>query len=293
MSAYLKILIFLLILTEPVWSQNELLFFQTNWGFSGSWEVFFSKTKASGYDGVEIWFPKEKEQLQEVTQGLQKHELKVIYLCGTNRDLPFEESLSAYQNDLIRAIDQKPYAINSHTGSDFFSFEQNKKFILLANELSKKYKIPIYHETHRGRFSYSLPETKRFLDTDSNFRLTLDISHWMVVHESLLHKQAQLLDEVIQRTDHIHARVGFEEGPQVNHPQAPEWTKALERHLAIWESIISSHWKAGRPLSITTEFGPPHYLPTLPFTQMPVSDQWESNYFIMETIKKRIKIKIL
>ncbi|MGA0274226.1 MAG: sugar phosphate isomerase/epimerase, partial [Flavobacteriaceae bacterium] len=161
MSAYLKILIFLLILTEPVWSQNELLFFQTNWGFSGSWEAFFSKTKASGYDGVEIWFPKEKEQLQEVAQGLQKHELKVIYLCGTNRDLPFEESLSAYQNDLIRAIDQKPYAINSHTGSDFFSFEQNKKFILLANKLSKKYKIPIYHETHRGRFSYSLPETKR------------------------------------------------------------------------------------------------------------------------------------
>ncbi|MGB1831652.1 MAG: hypothetical protein ACPHIT_05585 [Flavobacteriaceae bacterium] len=106
MGAYLKILILLLILTEPVWSQNELIFFQTNWGFSGSWEAFFSKTKASGYDGVEIWFPKEKEQLQEVTQGLKKHELKVIYLCGTNRDLPFEESLSAYQNDLIRAIDQ-------------------------------------------------------------------------------------------------------------------------------------------------------------------------------------------
>jgi sugar phosphate isomerase/epimerase len=283
-------LILMLLFTQSVWTQNELLFFQTNWGFEGSWEAFFLKTKSSGYDGVEVWLPKNASVQQEVSKGLKKHQLKVIYLCGTNKSLSFKESLLAYENDLKRAIVQKPYAINSHTGSDFFSFEQNMKFLKLANDLSNKYNIPIHHETHRGRFSYALPETKRYLNSDSAFRLTLDISHWMVVHESLLAQQQQLLDEVMERTDHIHARVGFEEGPQVNNPQAPEWDKALNRHLSIWESIILSHWKTGKPMTITTEFGPPNYLPTAPFTQKPLSDQWEANVFIMKAIKEQMNI---
>jgi sugar phosphate isomerase/epimerase len=283
-------LILMLLFTQSVWTQNELLFFQTNWGFEGSWEAFFLKTKSSGYDGVEVWLPKNARVQQEVSKGLKKHQLKVIYLCGTNKSLSFKESLLAYENDLKKVIVQKPYAINSHTGSDFFSFEQNMKFLKLANDLSNKYNIPIHHETHRGRFSYALPETKRYLNSDSAFRLTLDISHWMVVHESLLAQQQQLLDEVMERTDHIHARVGFEEGPQVNNPQAPEWDKALNRHLSIWESIILSHWKTGKPMTITTEFGPPNYLPTAPFTQKPLSNQWEANVFIMKAIKEQINI---
>lgn len=290
MKYFLKMLILMLLFTQSVWTQNELLFFQTNWGFEGSWEAFFLKTKSSGYDGVEVWLPKNARVQQEVSKGLKKHQLKVIYLCGTNKSLSFKESLLAYENDLKRAIVQKPYAINSHTGSDFFSFEQNMKFLKLANDLSNKYNIPIHHETHRGRFSYALPETKRYLNSDSAFRLTLDISHWMVVHESLLAQQQQLLGEVMERTDHIHARVGFEEGPQVNNPQAPEWDKALNRYLSIWESIILSHWKKGKPMSITTEFGPPNYLPTAPFTQKPLSDQWEANVFIMEAIKEQMNI---
>ena len=290
MKYFLKMLILMLLFTQSVWTQNELLFFQTNWGFEGSWEAFFLKTKSSGYDGVEVWLPKNARVQQEVSKGLKKHQLKVIYLCGTNKSLSFKESLLAYENDLKRAIAQKPCAINSHTGSDFFSFEQNMKFIKLANDLSNKYNIPIHHETHRGRFSYALPETKRYLNLDSAFRLTLDISHWMVVHESLLAQQKQLLDEVMKRTDHIHARVGFEEGPQVNNPQAPEWDKALNRHLSIWESIILSHWKTGKPMTITTEFGPPNYLPTAPFTQKPLSDQWEANVFIMKAIKEQMNI---
>lgn len=290
MKYFLKMLILMLLFTQSVWTQNELLFFQTNWGFEGSWEAFFLKTKSSGYDGVEVWLPKNARVQQEVSKGLKKHQLKVIYLCGTNKSLSFKESLLAYENDLKKVIVQKPYAINSHTGSDFFSFEQNMKFLKLANDLSNKYNIPIHHETHRGRFSYALPETKRYLNSDSAFRLTLDISHWMVVHESLLAQQQQLLGKVIERTDHIHARVGFEEGPQVNNPQAPEWDKALNRHLSIWESIILSHWKKGKPMTITTEFGPPNYLPTAPFTQKPLGDQWEANVFIMKAIKEQMNI---
>ena len=86
-----------------------------------------------------------------------------------------------------------------------------------------------------------------------------------------------------------HARVGFEEGPQINDPSAPEWEKVIERHLDIWEAVIQKTWNENKSATITTEFGPPGYMPTLPFTQKPVSDQWKANVFIMNKLKKRIK----
>jgi hypothetical protein len=36
-----------------------------------------------------------------------------------------------------------------------------------------------------------------------------------------------------------------------------------------------------------TEFGPPHYLPALPFTRQPVADQWDINVYMMKTLRER------
>ena len=216
--------------------------------------------------------------------------MKVIFLCGSNPSFSFEKSLEDYKNYLQKTLEQKPLAINSHTGSDFYNYEQNMAFIREAKRLSKIYNIPIYHETHRGRFSYSLPETIKYLKID-DINLTLDISHWMVVHESLLNNRNELLDQIIKKTNHIHARVGFEEGPQVNDPSAPEWKKILDIHLDIWESVIHKIWDEKKVVTITTEFGPPNYMPTEPLTLKPMSDQWEANVFIMNSLKERIKNK--
>ena len=95
----------------------------------------------------------------------------------------------------------------------------------------------------------------------------------------------------MKRTQHLHARVGHAEGPQVNDPEAPEWKKALDRHLDIWEKIIREHWKTNKTFTITTEFGPAGYMPTLPYTQVPVADQWKANLYMMATIKKRMNIE--
>ena len=271
------------------YAQNKTLFFQTDWGYNGKVEDFIEKAKISGYDGIEIWLPTEPKKQKLISKALKEFDMRVIFLCGTNGNLPFEESLEEYKKHLQKAVDQKPIAINSHTGSDFLSFEQNMAFINSANNLSATSNIPIYHETHRGRFSYSLHETKKYLEANINFRLTLDISHWMVVHESLLKNREDLLEKVVLRSDHIHARVGFEEGPQVNDPSGPEWKIVLDRHLDIWETVIQKNWNEKKIATITTEFGPPNYMPTIPFTRKPLSDQWENNVFIMNMLKDRIK----
>ena len=215
--------------------------------------------------------------------------MKVIFLCGSNTNLPYEESLSEYISYLKNTFELNPLAVNSHTGSDFYSYEQNRAFIEQARKLSNDYGIPVYHETHRGRFSYSIPETINYLEKSDALNLTLDISHWMVVHESLLDNRADLLNKVVHKSRHIHARVGFEEGPQVNDPTAPEWDKALKRHLAIWETVIQKNWEKKKTVTITTEFGPPNYMPTEPITRRPLSGQWEANVFIMKTLRDKIK----
>ena len=287
-------LILLLLFAIPGHGQDKksIQFFQTNWGNELSWDAFCQRTKASGYDGIEVWFPSNKEGQDQLKAALEKYGLAIAFLNGTNKSLPFEEGLAAYKNHLYTLIAWQPIYINCHTGSDFFTFEQNKAFIDVAIKISKATGIPIYHETHRGRFSYNLPDTNTYLNEIPDLNLTLDISHWMVVHESLLQGKDALLKEVMDKSKHIHARVGHAEGPQVNDPQAPEWKSALDRHMDIWEKVIRKKWReSDRPFTITTEFGPPNYLPTLPYTKLPVADQWKANIFIKEDIKKRMNIE--
>jgi hypothetical protein len=40
-------------------------------------------------------------------------------------------------------------------------------------------------------------------------------------------------------------------------------------------------------LTITTEFGPPPYLPTIPFKNVPVADQFEINSFMKDLLRDR------
>lgn len=284
----LLVLTILLLSLSSSAQEKKLEFYQTDWGRQVSWDAFCEKTKSAGYDGLETWFPRDEKSQAELRAALQKHNLKVGFLNGTNKSVSFEESLKSYTEHFKILIAWKPAYINCHTGNDFYTFEQNKAFIAAANRIAKEHNIPIYHETHRGRFSYNLPDTKKYIKAIPDLKLTLDISHWMVVHESLLENQDAELSEVLNRSHHIHARVGHAEGPQVNDPEAPEWKKAVDRHLDIWEKLIRQKWQTQDVFTITTEFGPANYMPTLPYTKVPVADQWKANVFMMKQLKERL-----
>lgn len=291
MKRLLPVLLILFTLSGFSQQSGNLEFYNTDWGRQISWDAFCEKTKADGYAGLETWFPSDKKSQQELKAALEKYDLKVGFLNGTNKSLPFEESLKSYSEHFKTLIAWKPAYINCHTGNDFYSFEQNKAFIDAANKIAKENNIPIYHETHRGRFSYNLPDTKKYIQAIPDLKMTLDISHWMVVHESLLQNQDIELKEVLDRSYHIHARVGHPEGPQVNDPEAPEWKKAVDRHLDLWEKVIRQKWKTISIYTITAEFGPADYMPTLPYTRVPVADQWKANLYMMKALKERLNIE--
>ena len=73
-------------------------------------------------------------------------------------------------------------------------------------------------------------------------------------------------------------------------PRAPEWSEALEAHLAWWQGILRHNRQIGTPvLPITPEFGPPAYMQTLPYTRQPVASLWDVNVYMMEMLKKRLE----
>jgi sugar phosphate isomerase/epimerase len=267
----------------------ELKLLATNWGFPGSLDSYCAKAKGEGYDGIEIWWPMGKKEQDELFAVLKNYQLEVGFLCGgsdSNYQKHFDQFTKMADGAALQTI-QRPLYINCHSGRDYFSYDQNKTFIDHTLTLSKKTGIIICHETHRSRILYAAPVARQYMENIPELRITLDISHWCNVHESLLADQEETVSLALSRADHIHARIGHPEGPQVNDPRAPEWDEAVKSHLAWWDKIIEQKKKAGQRMTILTEFGPPYYMPALPYTQVPVADQWAINAHMMKLLRKR------
>lgn len=267
--------------------QEPVRILATKWGNTDPIEDFCQKIKEVGYDGLEDWLPAQEEDRDRLLRSCEKHRLKFGLLVGAS-DSDYHKHLDRFTSDLEQAAKHKPLYINCHSGKDYFSFEQNLKFFEITNLISRKTKIPIYHETHRSRILYSAPIAKNFIEHTSDFNITLDISHWCNVHESFLQDQHETVEMALKRTGHIHARIGHPEGPQVNDPRAPEWKNALEHHLRWWDKAVKYKLQySGEPMTFLTEFGPVDYMPALPYSRKPLADQWEINVFMLNLLKKR------
>jgi sugar phosphate isomerase/epimerase len=262
----------------------------TNWGFPGSTDAFCAKAKQAGYDGIEVWWPGDVKTQDELFNALQKHKLNVGFLAGGSDKEPgkhLQQFTQMIDGAAYQKI-QKPLYINCHSGRDYFSMEDNGKFIEYTDKLAKDTGLTICHESHRGRILFAAHITKQYIEKYPSLRLTLDISHWCNVHESLLYDQEETVRLAIARTDHVHARVGHPQGPQVNDPRAPEWETAVKRHLEWWDAVVQQKIKNGAStLTVLTEFGPPDYMSTLPYTRQPLADQWVINEYMMQLLRKR------
>lgn len=272
----------------PIFKPNaapKLKILGTNWGFTGSVDAFCAKAKSEGYDGIEMWWTTDTA----LFEALKKHDLEIGFLVGDGSP-SYDIHLANFTKNLEAAANnkmQRPLYINCHSGKDFFTFEQNLAFMDATEKMAKQTGIPICHETHRSRILFNAPLTRQFLEKRSDLRLTADLSHWCCVHESLLADQMETVNMALNRTDHIHARIGHAEGPQVGDPRAPEWAQAVEAHFSWWDKVVERKRNAGETVTILTEFGPPDYLPTLPYTRQPIANQWDINVYMMQVLRKR------
>lgn len=273
-------------------NKTDLKIMATNWGFAGNLDQYCEKVKKEGYDGIEIWWPMEKKSQEDLFAALKKNQLLVGFLCGSGES-NYEKHLDQFKKMVTAAATetiQKPLYINCHSGRDHFSMQQNNAFIDFTTKLSKDSGIRIYHETHRSRILFAAHIAKEFFQKHPELKITLDISHWCNVHESMLQDQQEAITLALQRTGHIHARIGHPEGPQVNDPRAPEWKEIVETHFKWWDKVVEMKSTAGEQLTILTEFGPPDYMPALPYTRQPLGDQWAINVHMLNLLRKRYSV---
>jgi len=278
--------------TSDTQSGFKLKIFATNWGCTGTVASFCAKVKAAGYDGIEMWWPTSPAEQDELFTALKTNQLDIGFLVAgheSNYDLhlqTFKNMLSAAANNNI----QKPLYINCHSGRDYFSFEENTALVEYGISIAGQTGIKICHETHRSRMLFASSVAKKYLQQIKGLRLTFDVSHWCNVSESLLQDQPETLALTLPRVDHIHARIGHPQGPQVNDPRAPEWEHAVKAHFEWWDAIVALKKQQGQLLTVLTEFGPPDYMPVLPYTKQPVAHQWEINLYMMHLLRKRYQL---
>ncbi len=268
----------------------DVLYFCPRWGSEQLPYIdFFRKAKDAGFDGIEMDFPYEAKEREHILNTLEKMGLLYIAQHWETIDIDIKKHKENYRKRLLNLAGTQPLFINSQTGRDFFSFEQNKEIVAIADEVMAETGIKIVHETHRGKFSFACHITREFLSAMPHLRLTLDASHWCNVAESMFADQQESLNLAISRTDHIHARVGFPESPQVPDPRAPEWEQTLETFVYWWQKVIDTAVGEGKnKFTILSEFGPFPYMPIQPFTQVPITNQWDVNVFMKDFLQNHL-----
>jgi hypothetical protein len=256
--------------------------FKALWGMQGSLDEQVERIKKAGYDGVEAAWqfspPAEQRRLKLL---LKRHRLGFIPLI-------LADTFKEYKDLLTRSLDFNPIQVTAHSSRDSLGLLEQIEFFRGAVELERELKIDVGHETHRHRALYSPWASRPILEAVPELRLTADLSHWCCVCESMLEDAGGELQLVYERTIHIHGRVGYAEGPQVNDPRAPENFYALKAHEAWWESIKKTQKRQGRRLlTFTPEFGPPQYMHEIPYTRQPVADLWEICDWMHQRYRKK------
>ncbi len=247
-----------------------------------------AKAKAAGFDGMETGIPADPGERRELKKLLDDSGMLLVaqqYSAGAD----FAAHARSFEEQYRRSVEMRPLLVNSHTGRDIFTLKQNLEVFSAAAKLEKELGVPVAHEVHRGRVTFSTLSTMALIDAVPEVRLTADFSHWCCVHESLLEDQEESVKRAIAHAFHIHARVGHAEAPQVTDPRAPEWKKEVDAHVKWWQSIVDARKAAGAgSLTICPEFGPPHYMATLPGTTTPVADQWGINSYMKDFLRDRL-----
>ena len=246
---------------------------------------YCEKLVQEGYSGVEAFIPDQGVDGEEFLRTLEEHGLKFIAQHALTLEPDFQKHREIHSARLRRLAALRPEFLSSQTGRDYFSFEQNSELLDIADEISAETGVPIIHETHRGRFSFAAHALRPYLEALPELRLTLDISHWCVVSESLLEDQEETVSLALRRAEHLHARVGGPQTPQIIDPRSPVWQREVSRHLGWWRRVAERKVKEKRDrMTVTVEFGPVPYTTVHPENGKPLIDQWEANLAIRDLL---------
>lgn len=270
----------------------ELLTFASAWCF-GSLERCYREVEQGYFDGVEGPPPAAAEARARVARTFGLAQVPFIAEISTGGDYAPPSSVTPERHfeDLRQQLDAAAECgsrlASCLFGSDAWSFSQAVDCYGRALELAARAGVPVSFETHRGRPTFHPRLTFELLTALPELRLTCDLSHWCVVCERLV-DEPQVIAMVAERARHMHARVGYAQGPQVPDPRVPAYQSELSAHedwwAACWQAALA---RAELEFSATPEFGPDGYLQLHPVSGEPVADLAELNRWMSGRLRQR------
>jgi len=253
------------------------------WGVEEAWETAFPKFKELGYYAIE-------SPLCEFAEGDRARLKKLITENGLQfvnqihtdsyhpgkRSKDVKHHLERFRNQVAMAKEFGAIFCNSHSGYDGWSSHEKEEFFAECIKIEKESGMTVCHETHRRRIFYNPWDTRDILLKFPDLKITADLSHWFCVLSNDLEGEMDIIKLIAKNTILIHARVGYDNGPQVSDPRAPENQTWVEAHERCWDIMWRAQAANGLEFSyIEPEFGPPSYMQTQPYTKMPVVNLWE------------------
>ncbi|MBX3096230.1 MAG: sugar phosphate isomerase/epimerase [Fimbriimonadaceae bacterium] len=252
-------------------------YYMTLWPIAGDLPTRLKKVKDAGFDGFEDWV----QSHATLRPLMDEHGLRY-------RAMVAGDTTDAFKKGLDEAFDCACDGVTVHAGRASMEFGEARDHLGVLSAIAKEYPFLVDFETHRGRCLFEPMMTARLLAELPDLWLTLDISHWTVVTESLLGGFAPQLEATLKRTRHIHARVGFEEGPQVPDPRSERWSRYLATFDGWWDTVRAECAARGEEFfTVDPEFGPPHYQWTHPATGEALADPFEVAVWMRDRLQKR------
>jgi len=101
-------------------------------------EDFAVKVKEAGFDGIDTWAPEDDSERQRLHRTLK--ELKLVWVSHQHqaKGPSFDAFKDSFRHYLEMSAEGDPILINSHSGRDYFSMEENLALIDIATAFSKK-----------------------------------------------------------------------------------------------------------------------------------------------------------
>ena len=267
----------------------KLATYKTLWGHTSSLESAIQQIIQAGFDGLEGPAPRNKAEALQLKILLDEANIDYIAeitTAGTyvpERHASLKHHLDSFATKLEQSLPLEPGFITCLGGCDAWSEQQSAEFFGSAMEMAASAGLKVSFETHRSRSLFNPWVTQRLIEQLPGMLLTVDFSHWCVVCERLMDTEIDVIRAIADNVHHIHARIGYEQGPQVPDPRAPEYEYALRAHQRWWEIIWRSQSERNFDIStMTPEFGPDGYLHETPFSREPVADLWELNQWMAE-----------
>lgn len=272
----------------------ELNIFKTLWGHTGNLEEAIAACREHEFAGIEGPAPIDPAERKRFQAKLAQSGLGFIAeICTAGSYVPDRQASPAQHLESFRrqagvALECQPRFLTVIAGCDAWSIGESVDFFGRALAVGGELGVTMSFETHRSRSLFNPWTTRDILRQLPAIKLTCDYSHWCVVCERLIDTEPEVLALCAERAYHVHARVGYDQGPQVPHPAAPVYQAALEAHERWWTQIWRSQRARGMTVStMTPEFGPDGYLHCLPFTSVPVADLSQINTWMAERQQRR------